>query len=785
MISVEFVGGRRRWDVVRLQRPTVVALYSFRYDAALVPALIQNLTPAVDAFVAYDDRRSTEPFSSEPQRRSELLARAREIGADWVLAVDPDERFEQKLATTIGTLTKSMRPVAWSFWLRELYSPDAYRIDGVWGHKQVARLFPTPSTVASGPALHGYWFDRDSGLEIQLCDLNIFHLKMITAKRRQMRSRLYAHLDPHRAYQSTGYDYLDDEDGLVLQCIPPGRGFYPSHVEDDDTWMPSEIKDTPPDPPRSVAALMQANAALGAWNQAARLARKIMEHRPTEPVSLVSTARVLTALGRSADATIAMEMAARHLTQIPKLHAKHDDRWRRWFSGASRYMRGRAVPESDLAVVVIGFKAREDLKAAVQSVLEQGPVEVVVVNSGGGSPDVVLAPVLDQLTLIDIEAPLRAGAARNIGIDASHSRYVSFLAGDCIACPGWVAGRIKSHRGGARAVASAMIAFDAGDDICMASYLLLFAGRSPRFPTSSAQRYGLSFDRLMFAEAGYFNPALRIGEDSAFAERLGKSLTIVWNRDVQTKHAAPTGLRDLIIEMWQRGIRAARYQIDLRQKHRGGPRLRALVHLLRLRMEIGERIGRHVLRLAEGRMRRLRRLLGLGAIAYAVGVYQGIRRLNNAQANLRASGAVAANNIETAIGKARQAVAEDAESVSARLQLADLLRSRGDTADLGEHLRTAMWLTVFDEERQLRLVDWLAARNLLDEAWELGALADFCTPHNSKVHVQLAELARQVGNEAAFRQAIFRIAAVEPTHQLAEELGAPATVEVASAGGVW
>lgn len=49
MISVEFVGGPQRWAENQARRPTIAALYSFRYDAELVPAMIDNLTPMVDA----------------------------------------------------------------------------------------------------------------------------------------------------------------------------------------------------------------------------------------------------------------------------------------------------------------------------------------------------------------------------------------------------------------------------------------------------------------------------------------------------------------------------------------------------------------------------------------------------------------------------------------------------------------------------------------------------------------------------------------------------------------
>jgi hypothetical protein len=69
----------------------VLAVFSFRYDAHLVPAMLSNVEPMVDGWVCYDDRNGEGLFSNEGRRRSLLLHAARELGAAWALAIDPDE----------------------------------------------------------------------------------------------------------------------------------------------------------------------------------------------------------------------------------------------------------------------------------------------------------------------------------------------------------------------------------------------------------------------------------------------------------------------------------------------------------------------------------------------------------------------------------------------------------------------------------------------------------------------------------------------------------------------
>ena len=149
----------------RLLRPKIVAIFSFRYDAHLVPDLLANLAPLVDGWISWDDRAAEVGFSADTARRQVLIEAAHGAGAHWVLAVDPDERFEAGTAQRIRNLVLIPGPVCWTFELKELFTPTAYRTDGVWGRKRQRRLFPIfdgqfpiaeRGTFASEP-LHGEW----------------------------------------------------------------------------------------------------------------------------------------------------------------------------------------------------------------------------------------------------------------------------------------------------------------------------------------------------------------------------------------------------------------------------------------------------------------------------------------------------------------------------------------------------------------------------------------------------------------------------------------------------
>ncbi len=250
------------WSPRRLlrRRPRVIAIFSFRYDADLVPDLIENLRPIVDGYVAYDDRGASKAYTDERARKAVLRKEAREMGAEWLLCIDPDERLEMATSERIKTMTNAIAPVIWTFGLREMYTPTAYRVDGGWKKKRLGCLFPViDRQIFSDVPLHGQraplnpkYKKRDSGL-------NLYHLKMIDAERRKARRDFYKALDPESDYQKIGYDYLGDETGLELEEVPASRLYRPLYRETGGIWQPNlaslrpiaegKLRETSLDPP--------------------------------------------------------------------------------------------------------------------------------------------------------------------------------------------------------------------------------------------------------------------------------------------------------------------------------------------------------------------------------------------------------------------------------------------------------------------------------------------------------------------------------------------------------
>jgi glycosyltransferase involved in cell wall biosynthesis len=211
---------------------------------------------------------------------------------------------------------------------------------------------------------------------------------------------------------------------------------------------------------------------------------------------------------------------------------------------------------AELACVILSFQNEPGLAAAVQSILTQAPsVEIVVVNSGGGDAIATLRSAGIDVPVIHCEQRLCPGAARNLGVDATRAPYVAFLAGDCMAMPDWIAARLRSHRSGALAVASAVVNANPRNCCAWASYILSYVHRMPGTPSGKASRYGVSYARVLFDRFGRFRPDLRAGEDTEFNSRFTGIVPIEWAPRVRTAHRHPVDLGSLLRDQYVRGRR--------------------------------------------------------------------------------------------------------------------------------------------------------------------------------------------------------------------------------------
>lgn len=215
-------------------------------------------------------------------------------------------------------------------------------------------------------------------------------------------------------------------------------------------------------------------------------------------------------------------------------------------------------PELGLSAVVMDVGGQPGLQDAVRSLAAQTPrPEIVVVSSGGSGAEELIRAADLPADVVESSLLLAPGAARNLGVAATHGSHVAFLAADCVAAPGWAAGRIAAHAAGARIVSSAVVNDAPRNPFAVAGHTLLFAPRLPGTPAQHRLHYGASYARDLFREYGRFRDDLRVGEDSEFHQRVVPVAPPVFRRDVRVAHRNPRSLRELLSDHRARGARAA------------------------------------------------------------------------------------------------------------------------------------------------------------------------------------------------------------------------------------
>lgn len=271
----------------------------------------------------------------------------------------------------------------------------------------------------------------------------------------------------------------------------------------------------------------------------------------------------------------------------------------------------------ELACVVMSYRDEPFLADAVRSVLQQeAPVEVVVVNSGGGDPEGRLRAAAVDVPVHSVSHRLFPGAARNLGIGLTRAPFLAFLAADCLAAPGWATARLREHRSGAAAVASTMTNAYVKSTAAWAALLLLHSRRLSVTPARQRLHYSLSYARGLFDRLGQFREDLRAGEDTEFNERIPADERVVFAPDVVTGHRYPTTSGAVLRDALRRGRLQAANQGAIAG---GGPQ--------RVRVAAGAswNVGRAIMlaarspRAERGRLVRALPLVVAGSVAYAAG----------------------------------------------------------------------------------------------------------------------------------------------------------------------
>jgi glycosyltransferase involved in cell wall biosynthesis len=160
--------------------------------------------------------RWPKSFFHEGIDRNVVLAMAKDTEPDWIVIVDIDEVFEDRIVDVIDGMMSQDQYVAWGFRMLHFWRGKShFRMDGTWGnetrHHIHPRLFRNQPAIHFPPQpIHGAHI---LGLEgrAALADVFIRHYGYSYPDKVREKYQLYRAVDPEG-----DYEHLVDESGLVL-----------------------------------------------------------------------------------------------------------------------------------------------------------------------------------------------------------------------------------------------------------------------------------------------------------------------------------------------------------------------------------------------------------------------------------------------------------------------------------------------------------------------------------------------------------------------------------------
>lgn len=217
-----------------------------------------------------------------------------------------------------------------------------------------------------------------------------------------------------------------------------------------------------------------------------------------------------------------------------------------------------------ITVVVMGYRNGATIVEAVASVHRQlgEHDDIVVVTSGPDSGIDGVQRRFPNVGTVVVGHRLTPGAARNAGIAAASGDVVAFLAGDCVALPGFVETHRAGHARGFRAVAGSVACFGPLRPPSVASWLISYRNRLPGIQSEvialgSPRRHGLSIDRHLAEVVGPYDETVEGGEDSMFANRVQEIGVAIWfDAKATVAHRGPSSLRSLMDDERRRARRS-------------------------------------------------------------------------------------------------------------------------------------------------------------------------------------------------------------------------------------
>lgn len=218
-----------------------------------------------------------------------------------------------------------------------------------------------------------------------------------------------------------------------------------------------------------------------------------------------------------------------------------------------------------ISVIIPSYNSERTIRACLNAVINQStsiPFDITVVDSSGDQTPQIIEQEFPSICLIQLKNRTLAGAARNLGIQATRAPLCLMIDSDCVAESDVIERFVARHRDGDYAAVSGSLSNGTPNSLSgWIGYLIEFREFIPCAPMrleKSMPTASIAYQREIFERFGYFEEDLWPAEDLLFNWKLynaGESL--LFDPSIRVTHLNRTGWRTVLSHQLKLGRTSA------------------------------------------------------------------------------------------------------------------------------------------------------------------------------------------------------------------------------------
>src|SRR3989442_5593874 len=207
-----------------------------------------------------------------------------------------------------------------------------------------------------------------------------------------------------------------------------------------------------------------------------------------------------------------------------------------------------------ISVIIPSYNSERTIRRCLKALINQStsiPFDITVIDSSTDQTPQIIEREFPSIRLIHLETRTLAGAARNLGVQATRAPLCLMMDADCVAESDVIESFVARHRDGDYAAVAGALSNGTPKSISgWVGYLIEFREFIPSAPKRLAKSLptaNIAYRRQIFERYGYFEEDLWPAEDLLFNWKLySAGERLLFDPTIEVTHVNRTGWKEVL-----------------------------------------------------------------------------------------------------------------------------------------------------------------------------------------------------------------------------------------------